>query len=57
MYNENTVENIKDFLQKELEKIHTELTGEVDYFQGFLMGEKNIINFVLGCIDIGKEDK
>ena len=57
MYNENTIENIKEFLQKESEKIVNELTGEVDYFQGFLMGQKNIIDFVLGCIDIGKEDK
>lgn len=56
MYNENTIENIKDYLKKELEAVNKEITGEVSHYQGFLLGEKNIIEFVLGVIDIGKED-
>ena len=57
MYNEQIINNIKDFLKGELETIQKELTGDVDYMQGFLMGERTIINFVLETIDIGKEDK
>ena len=57
MYNENIINGIKDFLTKELEQTNKDLTGEIDYIQGYLLGKKNIIEFVLKSIDIGKEDK
>ena len=56
MYNENTIDGIKDFLKKHLEKVNSEITGEKDFFQGYLHGCKSMIEFVLGSIDIGKED-
>ena len=57
MYNENIINGIKEFLTKELEQTNKDLTGEIDYIQGYLLGKKNIIEFVLKSIDIGKEDK
>ena len=55
MYNENIINGIKEFLTKELEQTNKDLTGEIDYIQGYLLGKKNIIEFVLKSIDIGKE--
>ena len=57
MYNENIINGIKDFLTKELEQTNKDLTGEIDYIQGYLLGKKNIIEFVLKSIDIGKDEK
>ena len=57
MYNENIINTIKEFLNEELERINEKLTGEIDYFQGYLLGRKSIIEFVLNSIDIGKDDK
>ena len=57
MYNENIINGIKDFLTNELEQTNKDLTGEIDYIQGYLLGKKNIIEFVLKSIDIGKDEK
>ena len=57
MYNENIINGIKEYLTKELEQTNNDLTGELDYIQGYLLGKKNIIEFVLKSIDIGKDEK
>lgn len=57
MYNEKIIDTIKEFLREDLERANEQLTGDVDYFQGYLLGRKSIIEFVLNSIDIGKEDK
>lgn len=57
MYNEKIINTIKEFLNEDLENLNKQLTGEIDYFQGYLLGRKSIIEFVLNSIDIGKDDK
>lgn len=57
MYSTLIIENMKEFLSKELEQINKDLDGNLDFGQAYMLGQKNVIEYVLNSIDIGKEDK
>lgn len=57
MYNEHIIDSIKEFLNKQLGNIIEQIDGERSFYQGYLHGCKSVIDYVLGSIDIGKDDK
>ena len=57
MYSTLIIENMKEFLSKELEQINKDLDGNLDFGQAYMLGQKNVIEYVLNSIDIGKEDE
>lgn len=57
MYSEIVIDEMINFLKKELDQINKSLTGDISYFQGWLLGRKSEIEFVLETITIGKTNE
>ena len=52
--NESIIDGMVDFLEKTLENDQKRITGDVDYIQGYFIGEIATIKYVLDCIKFAK---
>ena len=52
--NESIIEGMVDFLEMTLENDQKRIDGNVDYIQGYLVGEIATIKYVLDCIKFAK---
>lgn len=54
MTNEYIIDGMVEFLKMTLENDQKRITGEVDYIQGYLVGEIATIKYVLDSIKLAK---